>query len=193
MYVARLISLRDISNRHKYTSCNPHLYEPPRERTCRTEEGLKTSNQIVMLVSHIHLAAIAGFLSHILFFVWGEHHMQAPKLSLAFSVLSSIFLVNNSVQNNWRGCAVTHTVAVIASYGCTLFTSIIIYRFFFHRLRHFPGPFLARVSKLWHVAKLLQKPNFILLDELHEAYGDFVRIGEHARSCQMLQSSRSTE
>ena len=139
-----------------------------------------------MLASHIHLAAIAGFLSHILFFVWGEHHLQAPKLSLVFSALSTIFLVISSVQSNCRACAVRHTLAVIASYGCSLFTSIIIYRIFFHRLRYFPGPFFAKVSKLWHVGKLLQKPNFILLDELHEAYGDFVRIGKHTRSSQVL-------
>lgn len=73
--------------------------------------------------------------------------------------------------------AVTTGILVI-TYGSFLFASVIIYRILFHRFRLFTGPVIARVSKFWHVSKLLSKPNFIVLDELHQKYGDFVRPGK---------------
>ena len=47
----------------------------------------------------------------------------------------------------------------------------------FHPLHHFPGPALAKVSKLWNVAHCLGSKNHLLLDGLHKEYGDFVRTG----------------
>ena len=38
--------------------------------------------------------------------------------------------------------------------GC-LAGSVLLYRVLFHRLRGFPGPKLAAISKLWHVYELL--------------------------------------
>lgn len=131
----------------------------------------------------LYLAAAAGFLSHVVFFVNGEHHIRPLKLVLLFSIGTFGLLIIQLSQSNGVVSAVGDTLLEISSYGFTLFASIIVYRLFFHRLRRFPGPTLARVSKLWHVIKLSQKPNFRLLDELHDKYGDFVRIGEHTRRC----------
>ncbi|KAL9122404.1 MAG: hypothetical protein Q9187_001041 [Circinaria calcarea] len=69
------------------------------------------------------------------------------------------------------------TLSVFAAYALSLLTSIVIYRKGFHRLRKFPGPFMAGVTKLWHTANTLDSQNHILLDGLHEKYGDFVRTG----------------
>ena len=66
-----------------------------------------------------------------------------------------------------------------------------MYRVFFHRLRNFPGPVLASVSKFWHVAHCLDSKNHILLERLHEEYGDFVRIGVAEASGGMFLANRN--
>ncbi|CAF9905510.1 MAG: hypothetical protein ALECFALPRED_001001 [Alectoria fallacina] len=65
---------------------------------------------------------------------------------------------------------------VMTSFSASLFTSILVYRIFFHRLRSFPGPFLAKTTKFWHVSKVARNSdNFRQLDNLYHRYGDFVR------------------
>ncbi|KAF6241864.1 hypothetical protein HO173_000576 [Letharia columbiana] len=52
-----------------------------------------------------------------------------------------------------------------------------LYRTMLHRLNGFPGPFLAKVTKLWHAAHLFDSKNHLLLGRLHQQYGNFVRTG----------------
>ncbi|KAJ5931968.1 hypothetical protein N7516_006457 [Penicillium verrucosum] len=47
----------------------------------------------------------------------------------------------------------------------------------FHRLKHFPGPKLAAVTKLWHVWKCRDSRGHLVLQEWYEKYGEFVRTG----------------
>ncbi|OOF94575.1 hypothetical protein ASPCADRAFT_26369, partial [Aspergillus carbonarius ITEM 5010] len=69
------------------------------------------------------------------------------------------------------------SISVTTGYLVSLLSSITIYRAFFHPLRHFPGPFGARISKLWHVWQVRDSKNYRVLDNLHTQYGDFVRTG----------------
>ncbi|KAK2745695.1 hypothetical protein FQN57_003592 [Myotisia sp. PD_48] len=50
---------------------------------------------------------------------------------------------------------------------------------FFHRLTiaGFRGPKIASVTKIWHMWKCRSSKNHLVLDELHQKYGDFVRTG----------------
>ena len=129
----------------------------------------------------LYIAAAAGVLSHILIFIRNEHHIRAPQIFRLFLLLSlflfigeaRIWTLSTSAQ------AASASALIVLSYSASLFTSILIYRILFHPLRHFPGPIGARVSKFWHVGKLLSQPNFKVLDELHQQYGEFVRTGEH--------------
>lgn len=125
------------------------------------------------------MAAAAGILSHTLIFIRNEHHIQAPQLSRLFLLLSFFLFIGEARIWALRdSCQAAKTSALIVlSYGASLITSIAMYRLFFHKLRKFPGPIKARVSKFWHVGKLLSRPNFKVLDELHQQYGDFVRTG----------------
>ena len=66
----------------------------------------------------------------------------------------------------------------ILGYLFALFASIAARRLFFHRLQSFPGPILAKVSKLWHLYHCLDSRNHLVLDDLHNRYGDFVRTGQ---------------
>lgn len=71
--------------------------------------------------------------------------------------------------------------SVLFCYAIALFGSIFIYRVFFHRLNNFPGPRLAKVSKLWNVVKASKSTNFRLMEDLHDRYGDFIRTGTKNR------------
>lgn len=70
-----------------------------------------------------------------------------------------------------------------------LYTSMIPYRVFFHHLWAYPGPFDARVSKIWHVRQVRNAQNYLLMDRLHRQYGAFVRTGR----LQLLYMTRSLE
>lgn len=68
------------------------------------------------------------------------------------------------------------------SFLLSLALSTIVHRAFFHRLRHFPGPWGAKISRFWTV-RLIKSSNFkyhVELERLHHRYGDFVRTG-HCR------------
>ncbi|MCJ1355069.1 MAG: hypothetical protein MMC33_005060 [Icmadophila ericetorum] len=109
-----------------------------------------------------------GIASHLLYFIHGEHHMQAPII-FKFYALVTVAI-----------CFMGHTLTLLLlylTYFLGLFTSIISYRVFFHRLKQFPGPPLAKISKFWHVGRVLQKDNYVLLEEFRIKYGNYVRTG----------------
>jgi len=135
-------------------------------------------------VEEAAIAAISGVPSHLCFFIYGEHHMQAPILFRLYIVLFLILLyVEITVKEQDIFPGIKEAFKVFSTYVLSLLTSILIYRKFFHRLRRFPGPVMAGVTKLWQTAKTLDSQNHILLDSLYEKYGDFVRTGETSPSC----------
>ena len=125
-------------------------------------------------------AASAGVLSHLFYFVHGEHHKEALFLFTLFLLLPpmSCLILTRFLQLSLSN-AVQVTATSSTSYLGALWASVIIYRSFFHRLHHFPGPPLARTSKLYHCLKLGKMDNFRKLAGWHREYGDFVRIGMH--------------
>ena len=132
-----------------------------------------------MPLSYNISAAFLGLISHHLLFIHGEHHEEGP-LWLGFCLLvQAVFLIAQiAIYKAQVREAVIALTWVMASFATALFGSILIYRIFFHRLRSFPGPFLAKTTKLWHVWKVAPKSdNFRQLDSLHHTYGDFVRTG----------------
>ena len=126
------------------------------------------------------LVAVAGVASHLGYFVRGEHHLQAPRtFRLYLILLGTIFLFQRPRYSTTIRDAGITTLVLATIYSVALFTSMTIYRVFFHRLHSFPGPGLAKVSKFWNVAKTIDSSNYRLLDSLHRQYGDFVRTGQH--------------
>ena len=105
--------------------------------------------------------------------------MKAPLIFRLYVVLfAALIYVEIAVkhQNVFPGSK--QAFEVFAVYTLSLLTSIFIYRRYCHRLRHFPGPFMASVTKLWQTTNTLDSQNHILLDGLHKQYGDFVRTGK---------------
>lgn len=125
------------------------------------------------------IAVILGIFSHLLYFIRGEHHTQALRILQlstvlpAFSVIALVQFGQYSIS-----LAVQTTACLALSYLGSLWTSMIIYRLFFHPLRRFPGPPLAKVSKFYHVLCCWKQDNHRVKARWHECYGDFVRIGK---------------
>lgn len=122
-------------------------------------------------------ASIVGLLAHQLLFIRGEWHLLAPTI-VVIHVFALFFLLGFEIQH---GRTFSDSSLVVFSqsfcYLFSLFTSITIYRVYFHRLRKFPGPRLAAVSKLWHVWQCRDSRNHLVLDKLRHEYGPFVRTG----------------
>ena len=124
-------------------------------------------------------AACLGVLAHVLYFIRGEHHQLALRYcQLAFSlpVISCASLVY--FLDYQAGFAVQITAVVFSSYVVSLWTSMLVYRAFFHRLKHFPGPWYLKLSKLCHAVRLVKMDNFKHVTRWHQTYGDFVRVGK---------------
>jgi len=129
--------------------------------------------------SHLRLyAAAAGIVSHWAYFIHGEHHLAAPTLARLALLLPALLFVTVYYYMLSLYYSLSLTIQTTTAFYASLWTSIFIYRAFFHPLHHFPGPFMWKVSKLWHVYKLLPKSNnYLQLHSLHQKYGDFVRTG----------------
>lgn len=136
-------------------------------------------------------AAAAGLLSHWAYFIHGEHHVEAPNL-LRLALLLPCILFGSLLSFGGLDLVPAGLLSLktVASYYTTLWTSIILYRTFFHRLRNFPGPFMFKVSKLWHVYILApNSDNYKQLDTLHKRFGDFVRTGKWPTRPQIWRGS----
>lgn len=76
-----------------------------------------------------------------------------------------------------------HTIMRIgylsSSFHVGLLLSISVYRLFFHRLKHFPGPLGSKLTR-FHDAYLAAKDvqYNVEIGKLHDQYGDFVRTGK---------------
>jgi hypothetical protein len=132
-----------------------------------------------MQPQHQLLASLVGIHAHFLLFIHGEWHLHVPTVILAHAAIIALFLVYGVAESDsslyQRSAA---TVELFLFYLAGLFGSIAVYRLCFHRLRHFPGPRLAALTKLWHVYQCHDSRNHLVLDGLHKKYGNFVRTGE---------------
>jgi hypothetical protein len=78
----------------------------------------------------------------------------ASQVAVAISVVDSVFLA-------------------------ALGLSITFYRLLFHPLRKYPGPVLARLTKIWFAFVCRDGKVFRVIQALHKQYGDVVRIGTY--------------
>lgn len=112
------------------------------------------------------IGAALGLAIHQGLFIHGEWHVEAPQI-VAYHLVYIAALSLMLTDAHW----------IVTGYLLAMFSSIVIYRIFFHRLKNFPGPLWARITKLWHAWKARHRQNYLLLTKLHHEYGDFVRTG----------------
>ena len=129
------------------------------------------------LILHV-IAALCGVLSHLTYFIRGEHHKQAIlffKLAVLLPATFCVLLVHFTSWTLRQGVWLTGSITL--TYFGALWSSMIVYRSFFHRLHHFPGPRLAKVSKLFQFFSNLRLDSYRRLERWHQRYGNIVRIG----------------
>jgi hypothetical protein len=135
----------------------------------------------------VSVAALAGLLSH---------HTVFRPYEIDGAAWELLFLYFASFGGLWAatvrvfGCdilaALLRTLLVATTYNVSLAASVLVYRAFFHRLRRFPGPFNARLSRFYAFHKAAKSMRGCEdVQKLHAQYGDFVRIGTvHGRGSQ---------
>lgn len=126
------------------------------------------------------LAALIGALSHWTYFIHGEHHHRL-LLYFGLSVITPLAIVVfetciSAVPVSTRQAFIDAFILKF-TYLTSLFLSILIYRLYFHPLRHFPGPKAMALSKWGHVFRSRKLDNHHQMDRLRRDYGDFVRTG----------------
>lgn len=127
------------------------------------------------------LSLSGGVLAHHGIFIRGEWHMKVPEVIASHIALITVVFCLLARHYGSLGIAITALELTCSCYFFALFTSMTIYRLFFHATSHFPGPKLAAITKLWHVFHTLDSRNYLFLQKLHAEYGPFVRTGERAR------------
>ncbi|KAK4123026.1 cytochrome P450 [Parathielavia appendiculata] len=122
------------------------------------------------------LAGVAGLLSHHLYFIRGFHVLNATKITCIHLFAFALLLARAAAENGFLPGA-RSAVAIFSSYLAVLFLSIAIYRVAFHPLRRFPGPFPAKVTKLYGPWLARNKRIGDEFRVLHQKHGHFVRVG----------------
>lgn len=132
------------------------------------------------------IAASVGVLSHIFYFVRGEHHQYTLQFIqiIFYGYTPSVFILARLLQIQYAQ-AMQLGLVVIGSYLIALWMSMLCYRYFFHRLKPFSGPRLARFSKFYQFFTGFKLDAFRRSHEAHQKYGNFVRTG-------MLSSNSNT-
>lgn len=125
------------------------------------------------------LAASVGILSHVFYFVRGEHHQHALQFIqiLFYGFFPSSFILARLLQIQYAQ-AMQLGALCIGSYFTALWMSMLIYRSFFHRLNSFPGPWPAKLSKFYQFFMGFRLDAFRRTHEAHQKYGNFVRTGK---------------
>lgn len=123
-------------------------------------------------------AALFGILFHqvvrnVEFELYMYHFMAASTASF----LGLTYAFTQFEDQSLSGALLRATIFATC-FNTALLTSIAIYRLFFHRCRHFPGPLPAKISR-FYAAYLSAKDvqYFKELAKVHAQYGDFVRTG----------------
>lgn len=127
------------------------------------------------------LAALAaGVFSHVAYFRIGEHHLYGNRYALSIAAIlalyssAQVYLFQAPVD-----VSVLASFLLVSAYLCGLYSSLALYRVFFHSLRNFPGPFGCKLSSLWFATYLTKQDAFRQLSTLHETHGAFLRIGSN--------------
>nr|BAL05078.1 cytochrome P450 [Phanerodontia chrysosporium] len=100
--------------------------------------------------------------------------MQARIVSLLV-IIAPLLLSTLFIPHYGTVSGVSRSFAI---YLTTLVSSIVVYRLSpWHPLARYPGPLLAKVTKLYHALMVSKGKQHVYIKALHDQYGDIVRIG----------------
>ncbi|KAJ5052122.1 uncharacterized protein L3040_001881 [Drepanopeziza brunnea f. sp. 'multigermtubi'] len=117
-------------------------------------------------------ASLLGIMSHQLLFKRFEVDTQPLLLLLAVPTCPIVLRYILTVP--W-----TSSLLATASYMVSLFASLTVHRLYLHPLHHFPGPPLAKLTKLYSLFTVARSGSrwHHVNAALHAQYGDYVRTG----------------
>ena len=124
------------------------------------------------------IATLLGFLSHVTLFI----RLDLDAVSHRLLVLANLAVILTPIilylRGHTVGDALYLSVILEFCYAASLLSSIGIYRTCLHPIRHYPGPFWARVSVFWKVKQFQQSKSraFSVIDDAHRKYGNVVRL-----------------
>lgn len=99
-------------------------------------------------------------------------------LALSTGVFSALVYAYLSLTSSSLFQATAKALLVGVSFNTGLTLSIAVYRLFFHRLRSFPGPLGARLSRFYTVKLAAKNVQYnVEVAKMHKKYGDFIRTG----------------
>lgn len=142
----------------------------------RKSSTLQVAEKMICFDHLIVIAAILGPLSHQVWFRHGEHDFYSRFYVLGFVGLEVISFW--ALSKEYPTSAALVLTKITASYMGGLFTSILLYRAFFHPLRRFPGPLAWKITKFTQVAANQDFHGWKHIYNLHQQYGSFVRTGK---------------
>jgi hypothetical protein len=123
------------------------------------------------------LGAASGVFAHLCVFRHGE--WDGAALSVFAFYLTVFAAAGLSSYLHITGIPLSVVGQIGSSHVAALYTSILLYRAFFHRLSSFPGPVLARLSNFYITALSVKKLHlYEEVQKLHTHYGDYVRVGK---------------
>ncbi|XXH00900.1 short-chain alcohol dehydrogenase [Hypoxylon texense] len=101
------------------------------------------------------------------------YRLLAVLLFAAIAVASSYLLMEVSVSHT-----ITRICIIAGSFSTGIFSSMTVYRLFFHRLRKFPGPLDSKISRFFSALRAAKEVKYYKeIAKLNEEYGDFIRTG----------------
>ena len=109
---------------------------------------------------------------HLIFKRWEPKQLQVVTLLLLFlpAGLSTLLIPPFGIL---KGVA-----AGLVTFWAVLSLSITLYRISpIHPLYRYPGPFLGRITKWYHVWHVSKGSQHLYIQALHDKYGDIVRLG----------------
>ncbi|KAF5244087.1 hypothetical protein FANTH_7842 [Fusarium anthophilum] len=145
----------------------------------------------------------SGCFLHILFYRRGEWDLLALRIFQAYVTLPFVVigLLRLAEFKGWQQGNNISTASVLLLEGAHilgLLTSILCYRIIFHPLNKFPGPLRARISNFYPTYLTTKNAHlYEEVEQLHQQYGDFVRLGPtqlsitHPKSIDAIYSAKS--
>jgi hypothetical protein len=137
---------------------------------------------IVHYMINQHLAA--AFATGILLHTTLLKNIELDVYILQFLAAAVEAVITLTAAHVWlRNLTLAKAIQSSAAEACLvvlgLFTSMTIYRLLFHRLRKFPGPIGARVSRFYNLYLSAKNVQYhVEIEKLHKQYGDFIRTGK---------------
>lgn len=140
--------------------------------------GLKT----VLETNNVTAATSAAALG-ILFHVTVVRYLDVDNFMYTFLALlwaASALVTSAHLLIGFSFISACARVLLLAiSFDAGLFLSMAVYRVFFHRLRKFPGPFGAKVSRFYSAYLVGKDVKYYKeVEKMHQKYGDFIRTGK---------------